>query len=97
VSLPRLTLLIFMTLQIADGVITYSAVSIFGPTAEGNPILATWMHLAGIGPTLFVAKVLACGGGLFLYHRRGHAVLAGLTIGYALGAVVPWLRALASI
>jgi hypothetical protein len=97
VSLPRLTLLIFVTLQIADGAITYGAVSIFGATAEGNPILSTWMQLVGVGPTLFAAKLLACGCGLFLYHRRGHAVLAGLTVGYALGAVVPWLRALSTM
>jgi len=97
VSLPRLTLLVFLALQIADGAITYAAASIFGAHAEGNPILATWMQIAGIGPTLLVAKLLACSCGVFLYQRRGHAILGALTIGYAFGAVMPWLRALWTI
>ena len=93
-SFSRLTLLLFLTFQIADGAITYGATSIFGAGAEGNPILSTWMYIAGIGPTLVVAKLLACGCGLLLYYRRGHVVLALLTVSYAFGAVVPWLRAL---
>jgi hypothetical protein len=93
-SLPRLTLLLFLTFQVADGVITYGAASIFGTPAEGNPILSTWMHIAGIGPTLIIAKLLACGGGILLYYRRGYLVLAALTISYAFGAVLPWLHTL---
>ncbi len=96
-SFSRLTLLLFLTFQVADGVITYGAASIFGTHAEGNPILATWMLIAGIGPTLVVAKLIACGCGLFLYYRRGHLVLAALTVSYALGAVLPWLRTLSGI
>jgi hypothetical protein len=96
-SLSRLTLLLFLTFQVADGAITYGAASIFGTPAEGNPILATWMQIAGIGPTLIVAKLLACGGGLLLYYRRGHLVLGALTISYAFGAVLPWLRMLSGI
>ena len=42
---PRLWLAIFMLLQLADGVLTYAAIERFGASAEGNPILATWiMH-----------------------------------------------------
>ncbi len=96
-SFSRLTLLLFLTFQIADGAITYGAASIFGTPAEGNPILATWMHIAGVGPTLVAAKMLACAAGVFLYYRRGHVVLAGLTICYALGAVMPWLWTLSGI
>ncbi len=96
-SYSRLTLLLFLTFQIADGAITYGAASIFGAPAEGNPILATWMHIAGIGPTLVAAKLLACGCGILLYYRRGHFVLAALTVSYAFGAVLPWLRALSGI
>ena len=55
------------------------------------------MQIAGIGPTLIVAKLLACGGGLLLYYRRGHLVLAALTVSYAFGAVLPWLRMLSGI
>ena len=96
-SFSRLTLLVFLTFQIADGAITYGATSIFGTPAEGNPILATWMQIAGIGPTLVAAKLVACGCGLLLYYRRGYAVLAALTVSYGLGAVLPWLRALSAI
>jgi hypothetical protein len=55
------------------------------------------MQIAGIGPTLVTAKLLACGCGIFLYHRRGHVILAILTVSYALGAVLPWLRTLSAI
>ena len=96
-SLSRLTLLVFLTFQIADGAMTYGAASIFGPPAEGNPILATWMQIAGIGPTLVVAKLLACSCGLLLYYRRGHVALAALTVSYGFIAVVPWLRTLSAI
>lgn len=96
-SFTRLTLLLFLTFQVADGLITYGVASIFGAPAEGNPILSTWMHIAGIGPTLLVAKLLACGCGIFLYYRRGHLALAVLTISYAFGAVLPWLRTLSGI
>lgn len=96
-SLSRLTLLVFLTFQIADGAMTYGAASIFGAHVEGNPILATWMHVAGIGPTLLAAKLLACGCGILLYYRRGHVWLAALTLSYGLAAVLPWLRALSGI
>jgi hypothetical protein len=96
-SFSRLTLLLFLTFQIADGAMTYGAASIFGAQAEGNPILSTWMHIAGIGPTLVIAKLLACGCGIFLYYRRGHIVLALLTVSYGFGAVLPWLHALSGL
>lgn len=98
-SFSRLTLLLFVTFQIADGAMTYGAVSIFGTHAEANPILVTWMQLVGIGSTLIVAKLLACGAGvlLYYYYRRGPLVLGALTVCYAFGAVLPWLRALSQI
>jgi hypothetical protein len=96
-SLPRLTLLLFLTFQIADGIITYAATSVFGTLAEGNPILVTWMHVVGIGPTLLGAKLLACAGGYLLYTRRVNVGLAALTLWYAIAAVIPWLRELSSI
>ena len=96
-SLPRLTLLLFLALQLADGVLTYQATSVFGTVAEGNPILTTWMHIVGIGPALVGAKLVACGSGIFIYTRRSHLVLAALTVSYCFGAVVPWLRTLAAM
>jgi hypothetical protein len=47
---PRLWLAIFIVLQLTDGVLTYAAVDLYGATAEGNPILATWILIAGAAP-----------------------------------------------
>lgn len=52
------------------------------------------MQIAGIGPTLIGAKLLACAGGILLYRRGGHVWLAALSVSYAYGAVMPWLQEL---
>lgn len=96
-NLPRLTLALFMTLQAADGVITYLAVRLFGPAAEANVLLVTWMGITGLGPTLVGAKLLACGCGLLLYMCGVNRILACLTAGYLVFAVVPWLQTLAAM
>jgi hypothetical protein len=89
--LSRLVLLLFLAAQFWDGVFTWVAVDAHGLTAEGNAILATWMALAGPAPTLLAAKVGAAAGGVLLYARGVHGVLAGLTVLYAVGAIGPWL------
>ncbi len=91
---PHLLLAVFVVLQAADGLMTYAAVSIFGPQAEANPLLVTWMSLMGSGPALLGAKLLACGCGAILYACGTHQILAGLTALYLVGAVMPWLHAL---
>ena len=53
-SLSRITLLVFLTFQAADGLMTYGAASLFGAGVEGNPLIATWMHVIGVGPALFL-------------------------------------------
>lgn len=90
----RLTFALFLILQASDGLITYGAVSIFGAGAEGNPLLQTWMHLAGPGPALLGAKLLACACGAVLYTRGIMKTLAALTGFYMLAAVGPWLHVL---
>jgi hypothetical protein len=90
----RLTLAVFIVFQLADGLITYTAVDVFGLHAEANPLVATWLAVAGIGPALMGAKLLACSCGLVLYHYGTHRVLAGLTAMYLVGAVGPWLHQL---
>ena len=90
----RLTLAVFIVFQLADGLITYTAVDLFGLHAEANPLVATWMALAGAGPALFGAKLVACGCGLVLYRCGTHRVRAGLTVIYLVGAVGPWLHQL---
>lgn len=87
----RLVLTVFVVLQIADGLISYGAVSVFGIGAEGNPLIQSWIHLAGAGPALFGAKLLACGCGAVLYLLHIRRTLAWLTAFYFVAAVGPWL------
>ena len=89
---PRLWLVLFVLLQFADGVLTYAAVQRFGASAEGNPILASWIVISGALPALVGAKLLACACGGVLYVAGVHRVLAGLSALYLLAAVVPWLQ-----
>ncbi|HMF59154.1 MAG TPA: hypothetical protein VK595_02210 [Vicinamibacterales bacterium] len=88
----RLVLAVFIVLQIADGLITFQAVALFGLAAEGNPLLATWMMLVGAGPALLGAKFVACACAAFLHRCGYHRVLAGLATVYVVLAVGPWLH-----
>lgn len=87
----RLVLLLFLTAQFWDGIFTWVAVNAHGPGAEGNTILATWMAVVGPTTTLLAAKLGAAAAGVLLYVQGVHAVLAGLTLLYAVGAIGPWL------
>jgi hypothetical protein len=87
----RMVLLLFLVAQLWDGIFTWVAVDSHGVAAEGNSILATWMLLAGPAPTLLAAKIGAAAGGVLLYARGVHAILAGLTLLYVVGAIGPWL------
>lgn len=90
----RLILTLFIVFQIADGLMTYAAVDIFGLFAEGNPLLRTWMLVAGPGPTLLGAKMLACGCSFVLFVTGWHRSLAALSAVCLFGAIVPWLISL---
>ncbi len=94
VTFRKAVLVLFVLCQASDGLLTYFAVSALGHAVEGNPILATWMTLAGAGPTLLVAKLAACACGLVLYAHGTHRALATLTALYLLVAVAPWLYVL---
>jgi hypothetical protein len=87
----RLVLLLFLVAQFWDGIFTWVAVDVHGVSAEGNVLLATSMAAVGPGATLITAKLGAAAGGIFLYVRGAHAVLASLTALYALAAIGPWL------
>lgn len=93
----HLILAIFVVLQLADGLITFQAVRLFGTAAEGNPLLAAWMIVVGAGPALLGAKLVACGCAAFLYRCGRHRVLAGLVTLYLLAAVGPWLHVLSVV
>jgi hypothetical protein len=87
----------FVAVQIADGLMTYAGVRLFGTGAEGNPLLATWMLFVGAVPALLGAKLLACGCATVLHLCGATRSLAGLTTLYVFGAVVPWLHVLTSV
>lgn len=89
---PRLWLAIFVVFQLVDGILTYAAVESFGASAEGNPIIATWMSVLGVEPALIGAKLMACACAGVLYVAGVHRVLAGLTAFYLFAAVMPWLH-----
>lgn len=90
----RFVLTLFVVLQIADGLITFGAVRVFGPAAEGNPVLQTWMHVLGPGVTLVTAKMVACAGAVVLYTTgRERTLIALTTLVMSLG-VGPWLALL---
>src|SRR5690348_4969089 len=76
---PRLILLVFLLLQVFDGILTYTAVAWLGVVSEGNALLAAAMHVAGAGPALVDAKTLAAGCGVLLYARGFYGVLGALT------------------
>jgi len=96
-SVPRLVFALFIVLQAADGVMTYEAVRVFGPAAEGNQLIVFWMHLAGLGAAILGAKAMACACRAILYVSRVHVPLVTLTALYLFVAILPWLQALEAI
>jgi hypothetical protein len=93
----RLLLAIFVVLQVADGLITFGVVSAFGPAAEGNPLLQTWMELIGPGATLLTAKTTACAGAVLLYCAGREKTLLALTTLLVTLAIQPWLTVLSGL
>ena len=94
---PRLILLVFLLLQIFDGILTYTAVAVLGVVGEGNVLLAAMMQIVGAGPTLLGAKTLAAGCGILLYVRGFYGILGILTGLYACAAITPWLMVFHSL
>lgn len=88
---PQLIVAVFLLAQAWDGVLTYAAVQLFGPSAEGNPLLATWIHLVGPETAILGAKLFASGCGVLLHYLGTHRVLLGLTVLYGAAAIGPWL------
>jgi hypothetical protein len=89
--LSRVILLLFLAAQCFDGVFTYAAVHAYGPHAEGNILIATWISLVGPAVALFGAKTVASACGILLYMRGMHRTLSLLTMVYGVGAIGPWL------
>jgi hypothetical protein len=83
-------LVLFLLAQAFDGVFTYLGVLSFGPSAEGNPLMASFMAAIGSGPALTAAKIVAGGLGILLHLIRVHLVVAALTAFYLTASIVPW-------
>jgi hypothetical protein len=90
-------LTIFVVLQIADGLITFGAVRVYGPLAEGNPVLQTWIQLLGPGVTLLTFKAIACAGAGLLYVVGRDRILIALTTLLVFLGVGPWLALLRNL
>ena len=73
---------------------TFGAVRVFGPAAEGNPVLQTWIELLGPGVTLLGAKLMACAAAGLLYRAGRERTLVALTILLFSLGVGPWLTLL---
>jgi hypothetical protein len=83
-------LALFAAIQVADLAMTVSGVARFGAGIEGNPVLSFYAATLGIGVTLVAAKLFCIAAGMLLHLRAKHLALAILTLGYVLGAVMPW-------
>jgi hypothetical protein len=91
---PRTLLATFVALQIADGVLTFCGIDRFGTAAEANPLIALGFTVVGPVVALVVAKAIAVASAGLLYHLSRYTLLAGLTMGYFVVAVLPWVVAL---
>src|SRR5215471_14940503 len=81
---------IFLLAQLADGVLTYFGVHVFGRSIEANPLLSWYIAAFGVGAALFAAKALAVGCASALHLQARHRTVGVLTIFYLAIAVWPW-------
>jgi hypothetical protein len=82
--------LLFVLVQCLDGALTYLGVHIWGLSIEANPLVSSAVAVAGIGPGLAAAKLMAVGLGMVLHLRRIHVVVALLSVFYLAVAILPW-------
>ncbi|MGE5243502.1 MAG: DUF5658 family protein [Betaproteobacteria bacterium] len=87
-------LALFVAVQLADAVLTYTGVQQFGPRAEANPLLSFCIANCGVAATLITAKLVAVALATALYVRARYLPLALLTVVYVFAAVAPWAFAL---
>ncbi len=91
----RRILLLFLLAQVCDGVLTYVGVRIFGPSIEGNPIVAWYIVTMGAGLATIGVKSVAVFCAAILHARAWHWTLGVLTVWYFAFAVWPWIAILA--
>ena len=66
-------------------------ITFFGPSAEGNPLLAACMQMVEGKQKSSALNFFASACGVLLHCLGTHRVLLGLTILYGTVAVGPWL------
>lgn len=86
-------LLLNLSLQLFDAVATYQGIQI--GWKEANPLLAHAFELLGVGPTLLLFKMKACGLLVLINRNRQHR-LAGPALCftaavYCVFSLAPWL------
>jgi hypothetical protein len=90
--------LLNLALQLFDGVATWQGFAFFG---EGNPLLVRLLPYLGIGVTVLLFKVKACGFLVVLrrcwQRREAHAALALLATFYGVFSFTPWMVRLVSL
>ena len=89
-----LALLVFLLMQVLDGVLTYIGVSTYGLRMEGNPLIGWLMAAMGQGPALAAAKLTAGFFGVALHLSAVHKAVALLAGFYVIVAIVPWVAVL---
>ena len=89
-----LALVVFLLAQASDGVLTYIGVTTFGPSIEGNPLIAWLIAALGNGAGVATAKVAAGLVGIALHLSDVHRAVAILAGFYLVVAVGPWLALL---
>jgi hypothetical protein len=86
---------VLVTLQVLDGILTYTGMYTFGVYAEGNPILRNLMDAVGIAPAIALTK-LFCIAIVLTLCAQAHKIswlptaLTGIAGMYAIAAVLPW-------
>lgn len=92
-----MVILTFFVVQALDAAFTYWGVALYGPSIEGNPLLASLMTTIGEGPALASAKLMAAGFGIVLHLTQVHRIVAALTALYVGAALVPWMWVLTQL
>ena len=81
---------LFLSVQLADGILTSIGVARYGTGVEANPLLVHSMASYGSWTTLVAAKIVAILGGSVLHVYAYDFVLVALTAGYVFATVLPW-------
>jgi hypothetical protein len=86
--------LLFAIVQVADGLMTYQGIRVYGPGVEANPLIVWYASVFGAGAALTGAKMLAVMCGVILHLLARHVAIAFLTITYVIAALWPWSQLL---